>query len=143
MKRWAIIWAAVCIAVGLLSPVMASGGETPVLAPGETAIVRVYYPNQKIGNKAIISFEAQLLETNFGKGYHVMKVTREDIDRLTAAGLEVVPADARETTQPEPADKAAGDEDEGGIPRYPCYRTVEETFATAEQIVKRNRKLAR
>lgn len=143
MKKWMILSAACCLAVCLVSSTVAAGTDPPVLAPGETAIVRVYYPNQKLGNKAIISFEAQLLETNFDKGFHVMQVTREDIDRLTAAGLRVVLVDTWEAAEPEETETAAEETEEGGIPRYPCYRTVEETFATAEQIVKRHRKLAR
>ena len=75
MKKWIILLAALCMAFGLLSSAMASGGDPPVLAPGERAVVRVYYPNSEMGNKAFISFEAQLLETNYGKGYHVMRVS--------------------------------------------------------------------
>jgi murein tripeptide amidase MpaA len=108
---------------------MASGGDLPVLAPGETTVVRVYYPNPEMGNKAIISFEAQLLETNYGKGYHVMRVTREDVDRLTAAGLRVVPDDSWTASQPEAT--AVDEDDDTVIPKYPCYRTVEATFETA------------
>ncbi len=129
MKKWTILLAACGMAFGLLSSAMASDGDAPVLAPGETAVVRVHYPNQAMGNKTFISFEAQMLETNYGKGYHVMRVTREDVDRLTAAGLRVVLDEAWTPALPEAT--VDDDADEGGIPGYPCYRTVEETFATA------------
>jgi len=117
--------------------------EPIVLVPGETAIVRVYYPNQEVSHKIIISFEPQLLETNYGKGYHVMKVTQEDIDRLTAAGLRIELDDTWTPTQPEALDGAPKETDDEGIPRYPCYRTVEETFASAEKIAKKHKHLAR
>jgi hypothetical protein len=143
MKKWNTVLAGIFLisATHLALPVQAA--DPIVLAPGETAIVRVYYPNQKTGNKAIISFEPQLLKTNFGKGYHVMKVTREDIERLTAAGLRVELDDTWTPTQPEPLEEAPGKTDDEGIPRYPCYRTVEETFAAAEKITKRYKRLAR
>lgn len=143
MKKCHTLLAGIILLSSILLAVPVPADDSLVLAPGETAIVRVYYPNQRLGNKAIISFEAQLLETNYGKGYHVMKVTREDVDRLTAAGLRVVADDTWTPKEPGELDKAADDTDEGGIPRYPCYRTVEETFATAEQIVKKHKKLAR
>jgi len=132
MKKGIVLWAALCMAVGLFSSAMAAGDNPPVLAPGETAIVRVYYPNQAMGNKIFISFEAQMLETDAGNGYHVMRVTREDVDRLTAAGLRVVLDETWKPKQPEM--RINEKEDEGGIPGYPCYRTVEETFATAESL---------
>ena len=93
MKKWYTLLAGILMlsAAILATPLPAADPIVP--APGETAVVRVYYPNRETGNKAIISFEPQLLETNYGKGYHVMKVTREDIDRLTAAGLRVEPDD--------------------------------------------------
>ena len=84
MKSWTIWLTMICMAVGLASTGMAGNDTPPVLAPGEKTVVRVYYPNTEMANKVIISFEAQLLETNYGKGYHVMRVTREDVDRLTA-----------------------------------------------------------
>ena len=143
MKKWITLLAGIYLfsATILAAPVPAA--DAIVLAPGETAIVRVYYPNQKIGNKAIISFEPQLLETNYGQGYHMMKVVQEDIDRLIAAGLRVELDDSWTQTQPEALDGEAGETDDEGIPRYPCYRTVEETFATAEKITKKHKKLAR
>ena len=131
MKRWITTWAALGMLVGLFSSAVAAGEGPPVLAPGETAIVRVYYPNAAMGRKIFISFEAQMLETDAGKGCHVMRVTREDVDRLTAAGLRVV---VNKTWSPALPEAPTAYETETGIPHYPCYRTVEETFATAAQL---------
>ena len=65
--------------------------------------------------------------------------SREDRD---ASFMRVWPADDFEgpdiyTTQAQQQAAATG------IPRYPCYRTVEETFAAAESIVANNPTLAR
>lgn len=141
MKKRCVLLACMFLLSASLLAAPVPAADPIVLAPGETTIVRVHYPNQEIGNKAIISFEAQLLETNYGKGYHVMRVTREDIDRLTAVGLRVEPDDAWPTTSPE--EMAIEETDEDGIPRYPCYRTVEETYAAAEKITRKYKKLAR
>lgn len=143
MKKWNNLLAGIFLFSATLLPAPVLAADPIVLVPGETAIVRVYYSNQETGNKAIISFEPQLLETNYGKGYHVMKVTQEDIDRLTAAGLRVELYDTWTPTQPESLDVAPKETDDEGIPRYPCYRTVEETFASAEQITKKYKRLAR
>ena len=77
----------VLIAILALTGASAYGSKPP--AGGDTTIVRVYYPDRATGNKIIISFEAQLLETNYEQGYHVLEVTQQDIDRLVAAGLTV------------------------------------------------------
>ena len=143
MKKWNILLVGIFLFSTTLLAVPVPAADPIVLVPGETAIVRVYYPNQKTGNKAIISFEPQLLETNYGKSYHVMKVTQEDIDRLTAAGLRVERDDTWTLTQPEALDGAEMEADDEGIPRYPCYRTVEETFASAEKMTKKYKRLAR
>ena len=143
MKKWNNLLAGIFLFLATLMAAPVLAADPIVLVPGETAIVRVYYSNQETGNKAIISFEPQLLETNYGKGYHVMKVTQEDIDRLTAAGLQVELDDTWTPTQPESLDMAPKETDDEGIPRYPCYRTVEETFASAEQITKKYKRLAR
>lgn len=112
------------------------------LAPGETAVVRVYYADPATGRKLIKSFGGQLLQTRYGRGYHVMEVTQTDIDRLTAAGLRV---EADRDWTPEALIDAEAPETEAdtGIPRFPCYRTVEETFETAEQIAAEHPDLAR
>jgi len=110
----------------------------PTAAVGETIIVRVYYPDLDTGNKVLISFETQLLETDYEEGYHVMEATQEDIDRLRAAGLRVEEDDAWVAPLSLQA-LAAGIE---SIPGYSCYRTVEETFASAQALVAAHPKLA-
>jgi len=96
-------------------------------------VVRVYYPDLATGNKVLISFKGAMLETNYEEGYHVMEATPEDIARLTNAGLRVE-VDDTWVAQPQ-GDLHTLLSQTTGIPGYPCYRTVEETFATAQGIV--------
>jgi len=100
---------------------------------GGTVVVRVYYPDQATGNKVLISFKAAMIETNYEEGYHLMEATAEDIDRLTAAGLQVEVV--KDWVARPRLDLLAALAQTTGIPGYPCYRTVEETFATAQAIV--------
>ncbi len=71
--------------------------------------------------------------TESGEGYIVLDVTQTEYERLRNAGFRVeidavLTARLRQPNQRLPGQVA-------GIPGYPCYRTVEETFATAEAIV--------
>ncbi len=101
-----------------------------LLTAGGRIIVRAHYPTPALGRKTVISFEGQLLSTDPKQGYHVMTVTPAEIELLTAAGLRVEAApEWRPPSPPAPIPRAAG-----GIPGYPCYRTVEETYAAAEEI---------
>jgi carboxypeptidase T len=113
----------------LSSSSFSSAGQTvlPAVPAGQTTIVRVYYPDLATGNKVLISFEPQLLETNYEGGYHVMEVTQEDIDRLAAAGLRV----EKDVAWVAPEAAAALPPDDGKIPRFDCYRTVEKTYDDA------------
>jgi hypothetical protein len=124
---------ALIIAVAVLSSSSASSsGQTvvPSAPAGQTTIARVYYPDLATGNKVLISFEPQLLETNYEAGYHVMEVTQEDVDRLAAAGLRVEKDEAWEAS----AAVAALPAGTASIPGYLCYRTVEETYDDAAAI---------
>lgn len=72
-------------------------------------------------------------EVHHDRGYLVVDVDAEGMDRLLAAGFRVE-IDERLTlkmcTPPLPLEGQTE-----GIPGYPCYRTVEETFTDAQAIV--------
>ena len=133
MKKLRLISvASLVIAVAVVATASFYGKPEPACAEGPV-IVRVYYPDLATGNKVLISFKGVMLETNYEEGYHVMEATSEDIARLTDAGLRVE-VDETWVAQPQ-GDLHALLSETTGIPGYPCYRTVEETFATAEGIV--------
>ena len=127
--RRAVLTLLVAIAAVTSSFVSASG-QTKAPADG-TMIVRAYYPDLATASKVFISFEAQILETDYEAGYHVMEVTQDQINQLVAAGLRVERDDAwmpPPVLQSLPAGVTT-------IPGYPCYRTVEETYAAAQALV--------
>jgi carboxypeptidase T len=137
MKATRIVLILILTVALLCSSFESAAGPTPEPPPpvveptAETTIVRVYYPDLATGNKVLVAFEAQLLETNYEQNYHVMQVTAEDIARLQAVGLRVVP----DPTYVAPAIHPLADASIQTIPSYPCYRTVEETYAAAQAIV--------
>lgn len=72
-------------------------------------------------------------EVDYLKGYLVVDVDQQGYDRLVAAGFVVeidseLTAEFQRPRRPLPGQVT-------GIPGFPCYRTVEETFATAEDLV--------
>jgi carboxypeptidase T len=123
-------------------------------------IYRAYFPDAKTGRKAAITFHGQLLESNWKGGYLVLQLAPEDVKALEGFKFRVVKDQAfsdrlakmakalRSAGAPnlfgasgaQLAAKAA----EGGesIPNYPCYETVEETFAAAQGFANTHPKLA-
>ena len=132
MKARVLVLIAIVALVQPLGAVASSPGQsgTPVVPAGQTAIVRVYYPDPATGNKVLLSFEPWLLETNYEQGYHVMQVTQEEIDRLVALGLRV----EKDDTWVAPPVLSSLPIGITTIPGYSCYRTVEETFAAAQAL---------
>jgi len=126
-KKWLTVMTSLVMIIAVLSGSLALANDGPRDdstdgCTDDMTIVRVYYPDLDTGNKVLISFEPWTLETNYDEGYHLMKVTQREIDLLTDAGLRVVVADQQELPVLE------------SIPGYPCYQTVEETFAFAEAL---------
>ncbi len=120
--------------------VYAQGKEAPVIPEGEKAVVRVHFSGQKMGNMILKSFEARMLESDYGKGYHLMLVGQEDLDKLIDAGVAV---EVTSFEVPDVIEAKADDTGDGTtIPNYSCYRTVEGTYATAERIIAENPGLA-
>ena len=103
--------------------------------PAAPRVVRVYFDDPVMARKIVISMEA--LESVYEKGYVVVLASDADLTVLRRAGLRVVadetfPHPARPSAVPRqtPKQDAAGT-----IPGYACYRTVEETYASAQAIV--------
>ncbi|MDQ1355597.1 MAG: carboxypeptidase [Acidobacteriota bacterium] len=98
----------------------------------EARYFRVYFNDLDMAHKIVISMDA--VESNYEKGYVIVEVTNdEEYNRLLDAGLEL-----EEVLNPMQG-SITGVLEEGisqveTIPSYPCYRTVEETFATAASI---------
>ena len=121
---------------------------------------RAYFPDLETGHKAAVTFHEQLLESNWKGGYIVLQLGDEDIAKLKAFKFRVVKDEAftakhaamiqrlRAAGSPNIlgasgarlAERAA--ESGESIPSYPCYETVEETFAAAKGFTTTYPKLA-
>ena len=123
MKKWLTTIASLATIVALLSGSLALANDGPGDGyTNDVVIVRAYYPNLDVANRVFISFEPWIFETDYEEGYHLMRVTQREIDLLTDAGLQVVVADPQQLPMVQ------------SIVGYPCYQTVEETFAFAEAL---------
>jgi len=145
-NRWKWIGTLICsvIVLAIAAPQLhgasdvtpAEGQQVPPAAPppaGGPVLVRVYYGEDgDLYSGVLISFD--VLETDYERGYHVVLVTPQDLARLEAAGVRVETDPVRTLDQYfQPRAAPLGQIET--IPSYPCYRTVEETFATAQSIV--------
>ena len=101
-------------------------------------IVRVYFPDRYTANMIFIAFEGAMIETNYDEKYHLMEVTPEEMSLLMDAGLEF----ETEIKKESPGRLIQQDVTINGISGYPCYETVEETYAEARSIADDNPNLA-
>ncbi|MGA1865572.1 MAG: M14 family metallopeptidase, partial [bacterium] len=147
--RHMVVFGLIVILTGMVVILTGTGknsisGETASKSEPESIIegrfFRVYFDKIETAHKIVISMNA--IESVYEKGYVIVEVTNSDeYDKLIATGLEI-----EEIANPQ-VDKIAAIREASllestGIPGYPCYRTVEETFATAESIVANHPDLA-
>jgi len=110
---------------GNILPVVAQTSQQTV-TDGGPVVVRVYYSDEETSAKILVSYEVQKLETNYEEGYHVLELTKSEIENLLKTGLRVEIDSEWKSSLPDISIQT--------IPNYPCYRTVEETFASAAAI---------
>lgn len=93
-------------------------------------VFRVYYETSE---QIDLLQEIDLFESNNIDERYVLAIVHDegDLARLRSVGLRIE-LDRWQTEQVQPAQSFEGG---AGIPGFPCYRTVEETYATAQQIV--------
>lgn len=94
-------------------------------------VVRVYFNSQQ--DVANIAARIEPWEVNYQEGYLVVGVTQADYNRLLTEGYQI--EIDHETTAFINQPLAYLPMQTSGIPGYPCYRTVEETYTSAENIV--------
>ncbi len=132
MKRLALILALCLIPltlVGLLT--VQSAPETPPPDPnGEPTLFRAYYPDSSYIAK--VGAWNEIWELNVAEGYLVVKLTATEAAYLEELGFRLETDAALVAFYNTPHEPLPGQLD--GIPGYPCYRTVEETFTTAQNI---------
>jgi len=100
---------------------------TPAAADDCPTVVRAYFSDRAQVEE--VARWNEPWEVRYDEGYLVIGVDPDGFARLLAAGLELE-IDERMTRQLcQPRECLKGQTE--GIPSYPCYRTVEETFADA------------
>ena len=116
---------------------------------GEETFVRVYFDDLPTARQIAAGLEP--LESKYEKGYLVVEVTPEQLQRLQQRGLRTEPVNPEELSEmlaPPRASrldrtrKQSARPAVAGIIGFPCYRTVEETFAAASSIAANNPTLA-
>ena len=138
---------AILFALSIL--VAAVAPELRAQISGEEMIVRVFFDDLATGRLIAASLEP--IESKYENGYLVVEVTAEQLQRLQQRGLRTEPVSAQELStilappgvlRSDQTPKQAVARATTGISGFSCYRTVEETFATADSIVASNPTLA-
>lgn len=101
-------------------------------------VVRVYFNSRQV--VADIAAWVEPWEVNYQEGYLVVGVSQADYHRLLVNGFRV--EIDHETTALVNRPPVSLPMQTSGIPGYACYRTVEETYTTAENLVANNPSLA-
>ncbi|PIE02244.1 MAG: hypothetical protein CSA81_08380 [Acidobacteria bacterium] len=94
-------------------------------------VVKAYYPNLEKG-RAMASLLAPW-EFHQNEGYFLLEVNMDLMDRLVEEGFQLE-LDLKKTEKLA-AHRHSIPGQRAGIPGYPCYRTVEETYLMAQQLV--------
>jgi murein tripeptide amidase MpaA len=140
-QKWLAGFAVLLIQFNLLALfTVFSQGLAPAPVAGDTnLIVRLYYGersrlDQLAGQYDVFEF------ADHDAGYVAARLSRSEYDELLRSGYRVE-IDPEQTAL---ANRALGEAagQFAGIPSFPCYRTVEETYATLAQIAREHPELA-
>jgi len=93
-------------------------------------VVRVWFADRS--QVAEVARWTEPWEVHYDQGFMVVAVDADGFARLMAAGLELEIDERLTHRLCTPLEKLEGQTE--GIPGYPCYRTVEETFAAAQAL---------
>ncbi len=124
----------VLVSSALAAEVVAANGAEPgqavreTVAPQARVVVRIYFPAGE--DLAALARTIDVWEVNRAGGYLVAAVDTATIARLVAAGYRIEVDDAKTARLDVPLVPLEGQL--SGIPGYPCYRTVEETYAAMQ-----------
>lgn len=119
----------------------AGGGAATTLSdlPADCpTVVRAYYADPAMVRD--LARWTEPWEVDRDGGFVVVGVDADGFDRLVAAGFEIVIDEKLTRRMCRPAELLPGQTE--GIPGYPCYRTVEETFQAAQDLVAQRPDLA-
>ncbi|UCC62775.1 MAG: PKD domain-containing protein [Anaerolineae bacterium] len=94
-------------------------------------VVRAYYTDRQMVND--LAAWTEPWEVHHDQGYLVVDVTRAEYGSLLDAGFRLEIDELLTAQLHRPNQRLPGQT--SGIPGYPCYRTVDETYAAAQAIV--------
>ena len=107
-----------------------SAPPTPPTPSGTASVVRVYFTS--LADRDRLASQIDALETPTAGGYITAIVDDAQRQTLAAAGYRVEVDQGRTTLLNQPATRLPGQL--AGIAGYPCYRTVEETYASMARL---------
>jgi carboxypeptidase T len=99
----------------------------PYQAPSDYVVARVYFDTLAILNQLAASLD--VWEVNQSEGYLVALLSPSQYSLLERSGLKLVVDRIQTALLYQPLEALPGQSIDS-IPGYPCYRTVEETYAT-------------
>ena len=112
---------------------------TPTYPPEKSPwVVKAHFSTREQVNRVAERIEPW--EVNYDQGFILLEVDKEQYQWLLDLGFQV--EIAQELTEQLHRPQSALPGQVAGIPGYPCYRTVEETYATAGQIASAHPSLA-
>ncbi len=130
-----IVLSALLVLFGLMAIRVNAGSVSHPIASaapnGQPLVVRIYYAGRSDLQSLVTEIDIWAVYPD--RGYVEAAVTSGEYFALLAAGYHVE-IDADKTAQLNRTHAALPGQTDG-IPGFPCYRTVEETFATAQAIV--------
>jgi murein tripeptide amidase MpaA len=136
LKRITTVWLAVMLLATLSTSTLTSARATPVESPQlaqdpQGLVVRIHYADRS--DLAQLATRYDVWEVHANEQYIVAAVRPDEYLALIAQGYKVEIDLEKTAALNRPRSPLPGQVN--GIPGYPCYRTVEETFATAQTIV--------
>lgn len=99
--------------------------------PADIVVVRAYFDNREMVNE--LAARKEPWEVHHDEGYLVIEVTPAEYNELLEAGFRLEIDEKLTALYNTPHTRDANQT--SGIPGYSCYRTVEETYAMATDIV--------
>ncbi len=132
MKKFALLALVIFIGTGLalaLTSLPVPAVDEAML-PTENVVVRAYFDDRQMVYD--LAAWKEPWEVDYDAGYLVVDVTPSEYDQLLAAGFRLEIDEKLTAQMNAPHVMAPGQTT--GIPGFACYRTVEETFATAADI---------
>jgi len=115
------------------APGAATSTECEAFEKNPLVVTRVDFKDPQVARNIIKTFEALAYDEK--AGYLLLDVSKEDFERLRASGRKLgftVSIDEERTA--EQARLASGIHAQAISSQYPCFRTVEETYAAARQM---------